>query len=249
MWGIFISAVAGVIALVFILKWAIKRWIESYVSTYQSELLNRHYEEVENIYKQMRGWKHDYHNHIQLMMAYIEMNRVDEMSAHLAQLLEDIVTVDHVIKTGNVMVDAILNSKVSLMMASNIEVNAKATVPEKHSISDVDLCAIIGNVLDNALEAAQKVPENERFVRIYIRPMKGQLYISVSNASAVKPQKGFLTTKAEGGHGFGIRRIDQLVSKYGGYVNRQAEEGVFACEISLPFARMTSRQLTDDLSS
>ena len=232
---IFLGGATLLTSLFFFSKWLIGRWIERYVSTYQNDLLNRHFVEVENIYKQMRGWKHDYHNHIQLIMAYIEMDRVAEMSNHLSQLLDDIVKVDSVVKTGNVMVDAILNSKVSLMTASEIGVNVKATVPVKHNISDVDLCAIIGNLLDNALEAAMKCPKEERFIRIYIRPMKGQLYVSVSNAALGRPQKGFLTTKIGADHGFGIRRIDQLVAKYGGYVNRQAEEGVFATEITLPF--------------
>lgn len=232
---ILIGSVATIIGLLLMAKWLMERWVEKYVASYQTELLNRHYEEVENIYKQMRGWKHDYHNHIQLMMAYIEMDRVPEMSDHLSQLLEDIVQVDTVIKTGNVMVDAILNSKISLMTASKIQVYAKATVPEKHSISNVDLCSIIGNLLDNALEGALKVSSDERFVRIYIRPMKGQLYISVTNAALGRPQKGFITTKTGADHGFGIRRMDQLIAKYGGYVNRQAEEGVFATEIALPF--------------
>ena len=230
------SVIVGFIGgLLLLSKWLIFYLLERHVSSYQNDLLERHYIEVENIYKQMRGWKHDYHNHIQLMMAYLEMDRIDEMTNHLSELIEDIVQMDSVIKTGNVMVDAILNSKISLMNASEILVNAKASVPEKHSILDIDLCAIIGNLLDNAMEGTSKLSKEDRFVRIYIRPMKGQLYLSVTNSTLGKPKKGFLTTKAGNDHGFGIRRIDQLVSKYGGYVNRKAEEGVFATEVTLPF--------------
>jgi sensor histidine kinase regulating citrate/malate metabolism len=65
--------------------------------------------------------------------------------------------------------------------------------------------------------------------------MKGHLYISVTNATLGRPQKNFLTTKLGSDHGFGLRRIDQLVAKYGGYVNRQTEEGIFATEIAIPF--------------
>lgn len=230
-----ISLVGGLLLIFLFLYWRMKKWLDTYVASYQTDLLNRHFEEVENIYKEMRGWKHDYHNHIQVMMAYIEMDRVDEMKGHLSELLEDIASIDHVLKTGNVMVDAILNSKISLMRASKIEVNAKATVPEKHSLLDIDLCAIIGNLLDNAMEGAQKVPESERFVRIYMRPMKGQLYISVTNSSLGLIPKTFLSSKRAANHGFGLKRVDQLVAKYGGFVNRQVEEGVFATEIALPF--------------
>lgn len=230
-----ISILGGLLLIFLFTYWRMKKWLDTYVASYQTDLLNRHFEEVENIYKQMRGWKHDYHNHIQVMMAYIEMDRVDEMKGHLSELLDDITSIDHVLKTGNVMVDAILNSKISLMRASHIEVNAKASVPEKHSLLDIDLCAIIGNLLDNAMEGAQKVPESERFVRIYIRPMKGQLYISVTNATLGIISKSFLSSKRGNNHGFGLKRVDQLVEKYGGFVNRQVEEGVFATEVALPF--------------
>lgn len=209
--------------------------IDRRIAVYQSDLIEKHCEEIQNTYQIMRGWRHDYHNHVQAMLALCD--RPDEMRQYLLNLDSDLKAVDTVIKTGNIMVDAILNSKLSLIKSNNIPVNAKAVVPEKMSISEVDLCSVIGNLLDNAMEACLKQSANEnRYIRVYIGVMKKQLYISVQNSAGEirKSGKKYISLKDNGGHGYGLTRIDTIASKNGGYVNRQNEEGVFATEVMLP---------------
>lgn len=210
--------------------------IDRRVAAYQNDLIAKHCDEVDHIYRQMRGWRHDYHNHIQAMLAL--MDNPEELRNYLWKLNDDLTTVDTVLKTGNVMVDAILNSKLSLIKSKNITVNAKATVPQVLQISEIDLCAIIGNLLDNAMEACLRQPETEeRFIRVYIGLLKKQLYICVTNSvSGIVKKTGtfYLSTKNSDSHGFGLMRIDTLAEKYGGYVNRQSEEGAFATEVMLP---------------
>ncbi len=210
--------------------------IDRRIAAYQSDLITKHCDEVENMYRQMRGWRHDYHNHIQAMLAMTD--DPEQMRQYLWKLNEDLTTVDTVLKTGNVMVDAILNSKLSLIKSKKITIHAKATVPANLEISEVDLCVIIGNLLDNAMEACLRQSEREdRFIRVYIGILKQQLYLCVTNSAggAVKKMGGmYLSTKESGAHGFGLMRIDHLAKKYGGYVNRQNEEGVFATEVMLP---------------
>lgn len=206
------------------------------IAAYQNDLIRKHCSEVENMYRQVRGWRHDYHSHIQTMLALVD--KPEQMRSYLLTLNEDLTTVDTVIKTGNVMVDAVLNSKLSLIKAKNITVNAKAVVPANLSISDVDLCVIIGNLLDNAMEACEKQEEaSERFIRVFIGVLKKQLYISVMNSvggEVKKEGKLYVSTKTYGSHGFGLMRVDRIAEKNGGYVNRQNEPGVFATEVMLP---------------
>jgi len=159
------------------------------------------------------------------------------LDAYLNRLDEDLVHIDTLIKTGNVMADAILNSKLSLAQNRDIAINAKAFVPETLGISDIDLCVVIGNLLDNAMEACAKIPDaNARFMRVYVDVMREQLYISVSNSThgKVKRVGAPYPTAKSGSHGFGLLRIDAIVKKYNGYINRQHEEGMFATEIMLP---------------
>lgn len=210
--------------------------IDRRIADYQNDLLTRHCDEVEHMYRKMRGWRHDYHNHIQTMLALVD--KPEQLKPYLLSLNEDLTTVDTVIKTGNVMVDAILNSKLSLIKAKDITVNAKAIVPDKLVISDVDLCVIIGNLLDNAMEACEKQEEaSERFIRVFIGVLKKQLYISVTNSvggEVRKHGKHYISMKNSVNHGFGLGRVDGIVEKNGGYVNRQNEPGVFATEVMLP---------------
>ena len=109
------------------------------VETYQQELVQTHYQEVENMYRQMRGWRHDYHNHIQTLLA-LSGNEA-KTREYLLKLNDDLTQVDTVLKTGNVMVDAILNSKLSLIRSKEIRVNAKAVVPTELNVSEIDLCS------------------------------------------------------------------------------------------------------------
>ncbi len=221
-----------------VLRRLLGRLAEHRAARYQNDLLARHVEEVQNIYHQMRGWRHDYHNHIQTIKAFLEMDRLDELGGYLDRLNDDLDRVDTTLKTGNLHLDAILNSKLSLIANRGIRVNAKAQVPSTLTVTDVDLCVILGNLLDNAMESCERLPPgDDRFIRVYVGVMGEQLYLSVTNAAAAGVRKlGRMQYQSEkgGSHGFGLSRVDALVARYGGYLNRQSEPGVFATEILLP---------------
>ena len=203
---------------------------------YQRALVEKHYTEVENMYVKMRAWRHDYHNHIQALSAYLASGQIEEAMKFLEEINENLVRVDTVLKTGNKMVDAILNSKISLMNTKEIRVNATARVPDNIGVDNVDLSIIIGNLLDNAMEACEKLPEDDRFVRIFINVKNEHLYMSFTNSAGKKKEKiggRFLSSKGEN-HGFGLSRVDSLVEKYGGYLTRASEDGGFTTEVILP---------------
>ena len=211
--------------------------IDKRIAAYQRELIETHYREVDNMYRQIRGWRHDYRNHIQTMKAYAANGDLDAIKNYLDLLDEDLTTVDTVIKTGNPLTDAILNSKISLAKAKGIEVVADAHIPVKLKSSEIDLCCIIGNLFDNAIEASVKLPENQRVIRVYMDMKNTQLYISFTNFTAGKKMKKegklFRSTKGDG-HGFGLVRIDAIVERLEGYISRNSEDGAFTTEILLP---------------
>lgn len=163
--------------------------IDKRIASYQHELIETHYREVDNMYRQIRGWRHDYRNHIQTMKAYAASEDWDAIKRYLDLLDDDLTTVDTVIKTGNPMTDAILNSKISLAKSKNIKVVADAHIPVKLKSSEIDLCCIIGNLFDNAIEASVKLPEDQRVIRVYMDMRNTQLYISFTNFTAGKKMK------------------------------------------------------------
>ena len=211
--------------------------IDKRLASYQQELIETHYREVDNMYRQIRGWRHDYRNHIQTMKAYAAAGDWEAIRKYLDLLDEDLTTVDTVIKTGNAMTDAILNSKISLAKSKGIRVTADAHIPVKLKTSEIDLCCILGNLFDNAIDASMQLPESQRLIRVYMDMKNTQLYISFTNFTAGKklPKVGglFRTTKGEG-HGFGLVRIDAIVERLDGYISRNSEDGAFTTEILLP---------------
>lgn len=211
--------------------------LDKKISSYQQELIETHYREVDNMYRQIRGWRHDYRNHIQTMKAYAAAEDWDAIKRYLDLLDDDLTTVDTVIKTGNPMADAILNSKISLAKSKNIQVIADADIPLTLKSSEIDLCCIIGNLFDNAIEASLKLPEDRRMIRVYMDMRNTQLCISFTNLTAGKKLKKegklFRSTKGKG-HGFGLIRIDAIVERLDGYISCNSEDGAFTTEILLP---------------
>lgn len=211
--------------------------IDKQIEGYQRELIDTHYQEVETMYNKMRGWRHDYRNHIQTLKALADKGDLDAIKLYLDKLDDDLTTVDTVVKTGNAMTDAILNSKITLAKSKGIKVKVDANVPVKLKMSELDLCVILGNLFDNAIEASLSLPEEERLIRVYMVMKNTQLYISFTNLTASKKQMKkanlFATTKGDG-HGFGLIRIDSIIEKLDGYLSRNSEDGAFTTEILIP---------------
>ncbi len=237
-WIILLAALSAVCCCgtVALAVWLIHRRSDRRIAAYQNKLLARQIIEVENLYTTMRGWRHDYHNHLQTLKARLDMGQTQGAREYLDTLEHDLDGIHALAETGNVSVDAILNAKLSLVLKQGINLNVKATVPKNLTVSDIDLCVILGNLIDNAMESCEKVDEGGRFLRLYINVLKQQLYITITNATAETVRKidaAYISTK-RGNHGHGLKRIDRVVKKYDGYVNRKNEPGVFVTEILLP---------------
>lgn len=204
---------------------------------YRRELIELHQAEVEAMYDEMRGWRHDFKNHIQVLKTMLVNESLEDLRDYLDELDSSLTRIEPRIKTGNKMADAILNSKLNLAKSEGIRVEADANIPVELSISGLELSTIIGNLLDNAIESNMKLDVEDRFIRFYMDMKNTQLYISITNAAEpIKKKKLgglFLSTKGED-HGLGLARIDEIVDRYGGYINRNSESGAFTTELLLP---------------
>ncbi len=231
----------GISALIFILlEYLLQRIMkreEDKTIIYQNKLMKQQMDEIENIYMTMRGWRHDYHNHLQSLKGFLSLNKVDQMKNYLNELETDLDSIDTLYHSGNLQLDSILNAKLAIAEKGQIRIHCDASIPPQLHVSDLDLCVILGNLLDNAIESCRKIKNpDERFIRVYIGILKKQLYISITNATSetVKQRTDHYFTTKRGDHGHGLKRVDQVVKKYDGYLNRQNEPGVFATEIILP---------------
>lgn len=207
--------------------------IESKVALFEQELLQKYYSEVENMYGKMRGWRHDYRHHIQAMKVHASRGELEEIQQYLDMLDDDLTNVETIVRTGNRGADAVLNSKLSLAGERQIRVKADMRIPVHLTTPELDLCTIMGNLLDNAMEACMELPPEKRLIRIYME-MKGNfLYFALTNTTGGKKKKTFATTRGKG-RGLGLNRVDAIVKKLGGHITRASEEEAFSTEVLLP---------------
>lgn len=215
-----------------------KKGYECRTERFRTELMEHSYGEIREIYMDMRGWRHDYHNHMQVMKAQLALGDMESAKAYLDGLEKELDRVDTLVKSGNLMTDAILNSKLTLARRRGIKVNCKADLPERLPVEDVDLCVILGNLLDNAIEACGQIEGEGRFLRIYMKVNGSQFYLSVQNSAREEPdfnERNYITKK-RGNHGLGMKRVKAAVDKYQGYLNLANEPGIFAAEVTMPLA-------------
>ena len=125
--GIAVWILTVVLAVV-ITTFVVTRREENLFDEYQDKILKTQREEVQNIYKTMRGWRHDYHNHMQKIKAHLALGQFQEVTEYLNRLEKDLDEIDITYRTGNVSVDAILNSKLTVASDKDIEINCKAKV-------------------------------------------------------------------------------------------------------------------------
>lgn len=200
------------------------------------KMMAQYSEEVQELYANMRGWRHDYHDHLQALKAYLDNQDTAAARQYLNELEDKLDAVDPLVHSGNAMLDAIVNAKLTLAERLHIPVNEKVIVGNTPLIKDVDLVVILGNLLDNAIEAISEQPPHEkRQLRLYIGIVKQQFYISVTNTRPADQviDYQYASTKSDK-RGLGIRRVNKLVAKYDGIINRQYEASVFVTEIAIP---------------
>ncbi len=201
----------------------------------QTEQSAKHLDEVRSIHKEMRGYKHDFHHHLQSLKTQIESGDYDRALTYIEELDHQLTHVDTLLKTGNVALDAILSGKIAQAKAQGISITIKANVADNLIISDVSLSIIVGNLLDNAIEACLKSKEKP-FINLYIS-MKGKmLYFHMMNSAGEKKIKrgGLFGSDKSGLHGFGLRRAMTIIEESGGWCKFNSEDGAFTSEFLIP---------------
>ena len=115
------------------------------LTEYQAEQSAKQLDEVRSIYRELRGYKHDFHNHLQVLRSQLENGETGRAIAYIDELDAALLSVDTLMKTGNAALDAILSGKLSQAKAKGIGVTVKASLPEGLTLTDVELSIVIGN--------------------------------------------------------------------------------------------------------
>lgn len=188
----------------------------------QEEFRFQYAQNVKKQYEEISKVRHDMKQTHSVVMSLLMKAKFDEAIEYMKKSAKQIFDFDVVIDVGNDYVNAILNAKLSEAKRNGITVLCSA---EKNAsgIDDVDLCNLLGNLLDNAIEACEKCREGQRVIEIKLR-MNGDKYLlEVENTApenALASNKQLATTKDDTStHGYGIKSIKSIAEKYNGMVN------------------------------
>jgi len=180
--------------------------------------------------------KHDIKNHLFVLKSLYEKGKMDSFCIYFDSILSKIEKEEEVCKSGNIVVDSIINYKLKGLV--NTYICADVCIPEKINISDIDITVLLGNLLDNSVRAIKEVNEKGKksLLNLNLSYSKGRLMLRIKNSYVnVKSFQGkFKTTKRESkGHGIGLESVKDAVSKYNGILQISCENELFVVEAVL----------------
>lgn len=181
----------------------------------KNTMLQKSLDETEQAFQLWRRSVHDYKNHVIALRQLAEDENMEGIKEYLNCENELIQKKMFYIKTGNSVVDAIVNTKQRLAEEKGITFIVNATIPKKCCVSEIDMSNILGNLIDNAMESSQG--EEEPYIDLTIRQEKVFLVIKIINQYSRELSEKLKTTKKnQEFHGIGIRSVKSIVKKYGG---------------------------------
>jgi signal transduction histidine kinase len=195
-------------------------------------------------YNEMLMLRHDYLNHLITLDLLVKERRFAEVNDYIQKLNAQYLEVQTVVQSGNFVVDAIVNSKMSEAKKRGIQVKVTALVPDSLKMKSPDIISMLGNLLDNAIESTERIqkkePEREIApVVVDIRVVAKQLIIQISNEAKEPPRKihgRYRSSKSRRRPGIGLQTIDRIVHHYNGNVFREFKGGTFTTKILLPIS-------------
>lgn len=223
---------------------------------YRSQVL--YYQMLEEQYAQMEGLRHDLKNHMLVLEKLVQNRQWEQAGAYLGEMagavgveIRDlkagsvkntgIKTGDEV--TGSLVMDALLYHKRRQAMENGIRWKCDVRMPKDCPVKEIDLCIIVGNILDNAIEACCRFPKDcsldLRFIQVYLGTVKKCLFLEVKNSTDLTDKEEIGKSRKENSkeHGIGLANVSFTVAGYNGAMQTEVDNGVFTISVLMPLYR------------
>lgn len=231
-----ISCVLAVCALYLLFRIREEQKAKEY-ATHHGEILERNYMTAKASYETNAKLYHDMKNHLSLVQSYLADGKIIEAQKYLEEI-NGIANYSVNQWTGIGAIDYILSQKADIASRQGIDISIHAEYPKDCKIEPVDLCTILTNLLDNAIEACEKQPQGaEKIIKIIIRRIHQFIIIRIANTSVAEPltSNGIFTTSKgdKQNHGWGIRSVESAVEKYQGTIEFDYGNSTFTVSVML----------------
>lgn len=204
----------------------------------RNHLLEENYKAINEIYMSNAKLYHDLNNHLNVLYQLLDKGNEDEAKKYIKEISKPILKLSQTIWTGVDVVDVIINSKIEKMKEKKIAFKINAEFPQNTNIMPHDICTILANLMDNAIEATSKL-QNCRSISLTIRKINHFLMIKVSN-SCIENKEEFnqypeTTKENKELHGWGLPSVMDAVEKYNGTLKCVNQNNQFVVKIILFF--------------
>lgn len=192
-------------------------------------------EEIRILHENTRRLKHDMKNHILVATSYLNSNEYNEAKNYLSLILDQLNQTYTYIETGNSVLNYIINTKLEYAKQKRIAVKAEIENISFEKMGSFDFSSLLGNILDNAIEASELSSQKE--IHVNILRKRGYDTILIKNTidqSVLKINPELISSKESNGkHGYGIKQIKSIVEKYDGMLDFYEEEKMFCVYVML----------------
>ena len=219
-----------------------KERLENSIITTRIEVLENNNKQLNDAYREVAKISHDHDNQLRTMTLLAQNGKYNELTSYLCEMRYDIGYVKIKSYTAVDSIDAAINTKVHLAESKNIAIDVSASYPGSINVRQVDICAVIVNLLDNAIEACAKIEDTQsRYIKLSISPIGEMIVIKVENSHvsyvSVAEDSGQLqTTKNDGAqHGYGIKIVDAITKKYNGSLEIEYTDNTFTAIAMLAY--------------
>ncbi|MDE6592664.1 MAG: GHKL domain-containing protein [Oscillospiraceae bacterium] len=190
-----------------------------------------HYRSMAEQFRNQVNVRHDMKNHLISLSALAGQNEWEKLSDYLSKLCTEGLTENNAIDTGNSVINAFMNIKRQTAVHKSIKFTCDMNIKQPLAADEYDLCVIFGNILDNAIKAAEDA-KDEQFVSVRTEAVKNYLVINVKNSAAELPERFDVQN-----YGTGLMNVRKTVEKGKGIMEIRTTGGCFEISILLPLAR------------
>lgn len=191
----------------------------------------QYYKEAAKLLEKNHQLFHDIKNHFIVIKKYAEIENNIELCKYMEEISSDLFKESIYTWSGNKVLDLILNQKKNIAEYKNIDFHIMIDFFQCFPFSDSEICSLFGNLLDNAIEACERMKNSKKWVEVKINRKNQLLFIEISNSIDKEPLviNGKLITSKDNNsmHGYGVKNIERIVKKYDGTISYQIEENRF----------------------
>ena len=207
------------------------------------------YKMLEEQYRQSERFRHDLKNHIIALSGLLEEKEWEKMAVYLNTMQNSADLGGCEEMTGSRVVDVLLYQKRKLAERRQIRWDCDVQIPVTCMVNEFDLCILFGNLLDNAVEACERMQDGESedglcpFVEIRAGAVRHCFLLEIRNSvdDASKETTGSIDEKKRNGHGIGLLNVRDVVQKYNGVMRLERQEDVFQISVLIPFPAPAAR--------